>query len=81
MAIELDNDGLGTLSARISVDPGICGGKPCIKGTRMRVSDIIDMMAHSVTRAEILKDFPYLEDADLSAALSYAARAADCRGT
>jgi uncharacterized protein (DUF433 family) len=45
----------------------------------MRVSDILDMMAHGVTRAEILADFPYLEDNDLSAALDYAARAADHR--
>lgn len=63
------------LLARISTNPQICGGRPCIKGTRMRVSDIVDMIAGGATRAEILDDFPYLTDDDISAALTYAARA------
>jgi uncharacterized protein (DUF433 family) len=68
-----------SLPNRISVDPRICGGRPCIRGTRMRVSDIVAMMAHGATRAEILTDYDYLTDADLSAALAYAAEAADHR--
>jgi uncharacterized protein (DUF433 family) len=66
-------------SARISIDPAICGGRPCIKGTRMRVSDIVDMMAHGASQGQILADFPYLAAEDLAAALAYAAQAADHR--
>lgn len=67
------------LLARISSDPSICGGRPCIKGTRMRVSDIVDLMAHGATGSEILEDYPYLAENDLAAALAYAARAVDHR--
>lgn len=67
------------LPERISVDPQICGGRPCIRGTRMRVSDIVAMMAHGASRAEILADYDYLTEDDLSAALAYAAEAADHR--
>ncbi len=62
---------------RITVDPEVCFGKPCIRGMRIRVTDILDMLAGGATRGEILADFPYLEDADISAALGYAARAAE----
>ncbi len=62
---------------RITVDPEICFGKPCIRGMRIRVSDILDMFAGGATRPEILADYPYLEDEDLTAALGYAARASD----
>jgi uncharacterized protein (DUF433 family) len=65
--------------SRISIDPQICHGRPCIKGTRMRVSDIVDMLAEGVSREEILRDFPYIADEDISASLAYAARAADHR--
>ena len=68
-----------TLLARITSDASICGGSPCIKGTRMRVSDILDMLASGATRAEILSDFPYLAEDDIAAALAYAARASDHR--
>ena len=66
-----------TISDRISFDPRICGGNPCIKGTRMRVSDIVSMLADGATKAEILQDFDYLSEADIDAALHYAAGAAD----
>ncbi len=61
--------------SRISFDPDICGGRPVIRGTRVRVADLIDMMAAGAGRDEILDDYPYLTDRDLTAALSYAARA------
>jgi uncharacterized protein (DUF433 family) len=64
---------------RVTADPRICGGRPCIRGTRMRVTDIVDMLAHGATRAEILQDFDYLSEEDITAALYYAARAADHR--
>jgi uncharacterized protein (DUF433 family) len=65
--------------SRISINPLICGGRPCIKGTRMRVSDIVDMLAAGASRETILEDFPYLADEDISAALACAARAIDHR--
>jgi uncharacterized protein (DUF433 family) len=65
------------LSARITVDPQTCGGSPCIRGLRVRVKDILDMLAGGSTRAEILGDCPYLQDEDITAALEYAARATD----
>jgi uncharacterized protein (DUF433 family) len=67
------------LADRISVDPAICGGRPCIKGTRVRVSDILDMISHDVSPDEIVGDYPYLERADIAAALAYAAHAVDHR--
>lgn len=62
---------------RITVDPEQCGGRPCIRGFRIRVSDILDLLAAGATRDEILADYPYLEDADINAALYYAARQLD----
>lgn len=64
---------------RITSDPAICGGRPCIKGTRMRVSDILQMMAEGATRDEIREDFPYLTLDDISAALVFAASASNHR--
>ena len=68
-----------TILARISSDPRICGGRPCIKGTRMRVVDIVEAIAHGATRDELLRDFDYLTADDIAAALLYAARASDHR--
>jgi uncharacterized protein (DUF433 family) len=65
--------------ARISTDPRICGGRPCIKGTRMRVSDLLQMMADGATQAEISEDFPYITAEDIAAALAFAAKASDHR--
>lgn len=64
---------------RIVSNPDICSGRPCIAGTRMRVSDIVGMIAEGVSRDEVLADFPYITDEDITAALSYAARAVDHR--
>ena len=63
--------------ARIVIDPEVCGGRPCVRGLRIRVKDILDMLAGGATREEILADHPHLEDADISAALEYAGRAVD----
>jgi uncharacterized protein (DUF433 family) len=62
---------------RITIDPEVCGGRPCIRGLRVRVKDILDMLAGGAARKEILEDYPYLEDEDITAALEYAARATD----
>ena len=64
---------------RIRVDPEICGGRPHVRGTRVRVSDILQLMAAGVSPSEILADYPYLEEADLRAALSWAAAASEHR--
>ena len=60
---------------RIHVDTTICGGRPRIRGTRVRVSDILDMLASGVRESDILADYPYLTEADLRAALAVTAAA------
>jgi uncharacterized protein (DUF433 family) len=67
------------LLSRIAIDPEICGGRPHIKGTRVRVSDVVDMIAHGASADEIVSDYPYLSSEDVFAALAYAARATDHR--
>ena len=62
---------------RITFDPEICGERPCIRGQRIRVSDILDLLAGGATRADILGDYPYLEEDDITASLEYAARVID----
>ena len=56
------------VSERITIDPHVCGGRLCIRGLRVRVADVLDMLAGGATRAEILADYPYLEDEDITAA-------------
>lgn len=65
------------LLERITVDPNQCGGRPCIRGMRVRVTDILAMLSEGVSQDEILRDFPYLEADDIKAALAYAARQSD----
>ncbi len=62
---------------RITFDPEQCSGRPCIRGYRIRVKDILEMLAGGATREEILADFPDLEKDDITAALLYAAAGAD----
>lgn len=62
---------------RITTNPNQCGGKPCIRGMRIRVKDVLDMLAGGATREEILADFPDLEAADIQASIAYAARYVD----
>lgn len=62
---------------RITQNPGQCGGRPCIRGMRIRVTDILEMLAENVSVAEILEDFPDLELADIQACLLFAARRTD----
>lgn len=61
------------LTDRVTAEPGKCGGRPCIRGLRIRVSDILDMLAGGATPEEILADYPYLEAEDIPAALAFAA--------
>ena len=62
---------------RITVNPKQCGGRPCIRGMRIRVSDVLDLFAAGLSAEEILQEMPDLEMEDLKAALTYAARKVD----
>ncbi len=64
------------LLSRISAEPTICGGTPCIKGTRIAVSIILDSLADDVTPAELLTHYPSLKPEDIRAAIAYAAELA-----
>ena len=61
---------------RITIKPDVCGGEPTIRGMRITVSQILEMLAGGMTAEQILEDFPYLERADIDACLEYAARQA-----
>jgi len=65
------------LEARITYNPLQCGGKPCIRGMRIRVGDILQMLGEGVGVEEILEDFPDLEPHDIQACLLFAARRAN----
>lgn len=58
---------------RITIEPGKMGGLPCIRGLRVTVSTVLGQLAAGRTRAQILSDYPYLEDDDITAALEYGA--------
>ena len=58
---------------RITFNPNQCGGRPCIRGMRIRVVDVLEMLAAGASEQEILEDYPYLELEDLRACLEYAA--------
>lgn len=62
---------------RITIDPQLCGGRPCIRNMRIRVKDILDLLASGASIAEILEDYPYLEADDIKASLEYAANLMD----
>ena len=62
---------------RITSDPNQFGGRPSLRGLRIRVKDVLDLLATGATRDEILQDYPYLEAADITAALEYAAAQSD----
>jgi uncharacterized protein (DUF433 family) len=64
------------LVERISIDPSVCFGKPCIKGTRIWVSLILDWLASGMSEEEILEEYPQLCHYDILAAIAYAAEAA-----
>ena len=60
---------------RVTIDPQICHGKPCIRGIRVTVGTVVGLVAAGRTRDEILREYPYLEAEDIAEALSYAWRA------
>lgn len=61
------------LQQRITIEPGKLGGRPCVRGLRIRVQDILEMLASGMTAEQILAEFPYLEADDIRAVLAYAA--------
>lgn len=61
------------LADRITIEPGKCGGKPCIRGMRITVYDVLDYLASGMSHEEILRDFPDLTEEDLRACLAFAA--------
>ena len=64
---------MNSLLERISIDPNICFGKPCIRGTRIWVSLLLDMLADGMSPEEILQEYPHLVIEDIRAAIAYGA--------
>lgn len=62
------------LAERITSDPDHCGGRPCIRGLRIRVSDVLDLLAAGLSPERVVEELPDLEPADVNAALRYASR-------
>ena len=62
---------------RITINPQQCGGRPCVRGMRIRVKDVLDMLAGGASPEEILADYPDLEADDIRACVAYAARYLD----
>jgi uncharacterized protein (DUF433 family) len=65
------------LLSRVTIDAEQCGGRPCIRGMRIRVIDILELLAAGETPDQILAEYPYLEAEDITASLLYAARSMD----
>lgn len=68
---------MANLTERITVDPEQCGGRPCIRGMRIRVTDVLDLLANGLTVQEVLAEFPDLEPEDIQACLRFASRRLD----
>ena len=62
-----------SLLDRITIEVGKCGGRPCIRGLRVRVTDIVGLLGAGASHEEVLEDYPFLEESDILAALEYAA--------
>ena len=67
---------MNPLLERISIDPEVCGGKPCIRGTRIWVTLVLDLLADGMTEAELLEEYPQLGHEDVFAAIAYGAETA-----
>jgi uncharacterized protein (DUF433 family) len=67
---------MNALLHRITIDPNVCGGKPCIKGTRIWVSLVLDFLADGMSETELLAEYPQLAHEDVLAAIAYGAEAA-----
>jgi uncharacterized protein (DUF433 family) len=65
---------MSNLISRITVNPRQCGGRPCIRGMRIRVSDVLDLLANNLTATQIVDEMPDLEPADIQACLQFASK-------
>ena len=65
------------IAQRITVDPEQCGGRPCIRGMRIRVTDVLDLLANGLTADQVLEELPDLEKEDISACLKFASERVD----
>ena len=68
---------MNDLLRRITLNPEQCGGRPCIRGMRIRVIDVLDLLAAGLSREQVLEELPDLESEDISAALQYASSRLD----
>jgi uncharacterized protein (DUF433 family) len=66
-----------SLINRITVNPRQCGGRPCVRGMRIRVTDVLDLLAAGLSREQVLEELPDLETEDVDACLQYASRSID----
>ncbi len=62
---------------RITVNPNQCGGRPCVRGMRIRVSDVLDLLAAGLSREQVVEELPDLEPEDVQACIGFAARRLD----
>lgn len=65
---------MDNLMSRITINPAQCGGRPCIRGMRIRVTDVLDLLGAGLTREEVLEELPDLEPGDILAAIQFASR-------
>jgi uncharacterized protein (DUF433 family) len=70
-------DEVAKLEERITVDPEQCGGRPCVRGMRIRVTDVLDLLAGGLTSDQVLRDLPDLVSEDIQACLRFASRRVD----
>lgn len=68
---------MAKLTERITVNPDQCGGRPCIRGMRIRVVDVLDLLANGLTTEQVLDELPDLESQDIAACLRFASRRLD----
>jgi uncharacterized protein (DUF433 family) len=67
----------GELLKRITMDPALCGGRPCVRGMRIRVSDVLDLLAAGLNTQQVVEELPDLEPDDVRACLAFASRRLD----
>jgi uncharacterized protein (DUF433 family) len=65
---------VATLADRITVDPEQCGGRPCVRGMRIRVSDVLDLLSNGLSPEQVIEELPDLDLADIQACLRFASR-------
>jgi uncharacterized protein (DUF433 family) len=70
-------EAVGALASRITVNVAQCGGRPCVRGLRIRVADVLDLLASGLSSAEVVAELPDLEPADVEACLRFASRRLD----